>query len=89
MKLKRDAETASDEAKDKAALFEKAMEVRTKLNAREAFPAPGCIKAREKAGMAAEDAVNICCLKLKRDAEAAATAAAGAHTEYAEMLAYA
>ena len=89
LKLKRDAEIAADTAANKSKLYEKAMAVRERLGdlvARDALPEalPGCIKGRESN----EDALNICCLKRKRDAEAAATAAAAAYSDYAQMLEY-
>lgn len=83
--MKRDAEVSADDASAKSKAFEKAMAVREKLGsliARDAFP--GCIKERGTD----EDAVNNCCLKLKRDAEAAATDAANAYSSYAQMLKY-
>ncbi|MCJ1409485.1 hypothetical protein MMC19_003566 [Ptychographa xylographoides] len=86
LKVKRDAEVAAATAATNTALYEKAMTVREKLGdliARDAIP--GCIKAR---GTPDEDAVNICCLKLKRDAEASASAAANAFAAYSEMLAF-
>ena len=85
LKLKRDAETSAHVAGASSAAYERAMAVREKLGdlvAREAIP--GCIKERGTD----EDAVNICCLKLKRDAEASAHAAASAFASYGEMLAY-
>ena len=45
---------------------------------------PGKIKER---GTGDEDDMNGVCLKLKRDAEAAAVAVASSYTSYAEMLA--
>jgi len=89
-KAKRDAETLSSKASELASVYEKALEVRdamkagqmTKLEAREAFPMPGCIKARADD----EDAFNICCRKAKRDAEAGAAAAAEAYTEYSANM---
>ena len=87
LKLKRDAEAAADTSVNHSALYEKAVAVKNNLKqggiiAREALP--GCIKERGTD----EDAVNVCCLKLKRDAEAAAVAAASTYASYAEMLAY-
>ena len=89
LKLKRDAEVAADNSADSTRRYEKAMAVRERLGdlvARDALPEalPGCIKERGTD----EDALNICCLKLKREAEAAASAAADAYSSYAKMLEY-
>ena len=90
LKLKRDAENAAEDAADRSKLYEKAMAVREKLGdlvARDALPEalPGCQQKRTELS---EDAVNICCLKLKREAEAAANAAADAYSSYGKMLEY-
>lgn len=90
-KAKRDAEAAGTEANELAQRLEKALQLRDEvaagklsaLEAREAFPVPGCIKRSSD-----EDAMNVCCRKLKRDAEKAAENAAEAYSSYTETMAY-
>ena len=88
LKLKRDAELAAETATAQAIMYERAVTVREKVQqggivAREVLP--GYIKERDEDD---EDDVKLICLKLKRDAAAAASIAANAYTSYAEMLAY-
>ena len=88
LKLKHDAELAAQSATVQAVMYERAVNVRKKIQqrgivAREVLP--GYIQERNDDD---EDDVNFFYLKLKRDAEAAASVAADAYTSYAEMLAY-